>query len=181
MRHLVLNGGCAVPGRADTQGAMREGKGHMVASGTGLRVEETARDLFDVVTQLCLATLRGRRRPGDLKEVEFLTLSILQDHGTMIVGDIQRLLGVLPAQMSRIIRSLESRERPYIACRINPRDKRKIDVCRTGAGEQALADYQQIRINRITDLLRDLPDEDYDELNRLVDKLRGLLERNALT
>ena len=62
----------------------------MVASGTGLRAEETARELFDVVTQLCLATLRGRRRPGDLKEVEFLTLSILHDHGTMIVGDIQR-------------------------------------------------------------------------------------------
>jgi CRISPR system Cascade subunit CasE len=46
----------------------------------------------------------------------------------MIVGDIQRLLGVLPAQMSRIIRSLENRDRPLIACHINPRDKRKVDV-----------------------------------------------------
>src|SRR5262245_57496754 len=133
----------------------------MVASSTGLRVEETARDLFDVVTQLCLATLRGRRRPGDLKEVEFLTLSILQDHGTMIVRYVQRLLGVLPAQMSRIIRSLENRERPLIACRINPRDKRKIDVCMTAAGEQALGEYQMIRVNRIIELLRDLPDEEH--------------------
>src|SRR5205809_5814157 len=102
-----------------------------MATGTGDRVEEIAHDLFTVVTQICLAALRGRRRTGDLKEVEFLTLSILQDHGTMIVGDIQRLLGVLPAQMSRIIRSLENRERAFIACRINPRDKRKIDVCMT--------------------------------------------------
>lgn len=149
----------------------------MVASGTGLRLEETARDLFEIVTQLCLAALRGRRRAGDLKEVEFLTLSILQDHGTMIVGDIQRLLGVLPAQMSRIIRSLENREQPLIACRINPRDKRKIDVCMTSAGEQALVDYQGVRINRIVELLRDLPEDEQDDLNRLVDKLHGLLER----
>src|SRR5207249_2898522 len=111
--------------------------------------EETGRDLFDVITQLCLASVRGRRRAGDLKEVEFLTLSILQDHGTMIVGEIQRQLGVLPAQMSRIIRSLEARERPLISCRINPRDKRKVDVCMTAAGEKALMEYQVARISRI--------------------------------
>src|SRR5436305_4203819 len=129
----------------------------MVASGTVIRLEETARDLFEVVTQLGLTALRGRRRSGDLKEVEFLTLSILQDHGTMIVGDIQRLLGVLPAQMSRIIRALENRPQPLITCQINPRDKRKIDVCMTPPGEQALQDYQAIRVRRILELLRDLP------------------------
>jgi hypothetical protein len=45
----------------------------------------------------------------------------------------------LPAQMSRIIRSLEARERPMIVCRINPQDKRKIDVCLTAAGEKGCA------------------------------------------
>ena len=70
----------------------------MVAPGTVVRLEETALDLFEVVTQLGLTALRARRRSGDLKEVEFLTLAILQERGTMIVGDIQRLLGVLPAQ-----------------------------------------------------------------------------------
>src|SRR5439155_467625 len=97
-----------------------------MATGTGLRVAEIAQDLFEVVTQIGLSTLRGRRRVADLKEVEFLTLSILHTRECMIVGDIQRLLGVLPAQMSRIIRALESRDRPLIACRINSRDKRKI-------------------------------------------------------
>lgn len=153
----------------------------MVASGTGLRLEETARDLFDVVTHLSLAALRGRRRSGDLKEVEFLTLAILHDHGTMIVGDIQRLLGVLPAQMSRIIRALETREQPLIACRINPRDKRKIDVCLTAAGEQALLEYQAVRIHRILELLRDLPEEEQEDASRLVERLHGLLERNAVS
>ena len=80
-----------------------------MATVTGHRVEDIAQELFQVVTQICLSTLRGRRRAGDLKEVEFLTLSLLQAHGTMIVGDIQRVLGVLPAQMSRVIRALENR------------------------------------------------------------------------
>ncbi len=150
-----------------------------MATGTGQRVEEIAHDLFGVVTQICLSTLRGRRRSADLKEVEFLTLSILQGRRTMIVGDIQRILGVLPAQMSRIIRSLENHDRPLINCRINARDKRKVDVCLTGFGEKALVEYQGARIGGIVELLRHLPEEDQDDLVRLLDKLNGLLDRTT--
>ena len=148
-----------------------------MTTGTGQRVDELAQDLFEVVTQICLSTLRGRRRGGDLKEIEFLTLSILHAHGTMIVGDIQRLLGVLPAQMSRIIRSLEHRERPLIQCHINSRDKRKIDVALTGAGEKVLLDYQGSRVGHIVERLRNLSEEDQDDLVRLLHKLHALLER----
>jgi DNA-binding MarR family transcriptional regulator len=151
-----------------------------MASGTALRVEEIAQDLFDVVTQIGLSTLRGRRRVADLKEVEFLTLSILHVHDTMIVGDIQRLLGVLPAQMSRIIRALENRDRPLIACRINPRDKRKIDVCVTPAGDKALMDYRHASISRIIEHLRPLSEEDQEDLTRTLEKLTTLLGRTAV-
>jgi DNA-binding MarR family transcriptional regulator len=94
----------------------------------------------------------------------------------MIVGDIQRLLGVLPAQMSRVIRSLEDRERPLIACRINPRDKRKIDVCLTPAGEKAILDYEGPRIQGLADLVSRLPEEDQEDLGRLFEKLRSLVD-----
>jgi DNA-binding MarR family transcriptional regulator len=147
-----------------------------MSAGTDQQVAELAQDLFEVVTQICLSTLRGRRRPGDLKEIEFLTLSILHTHKTMIVGDIQRLLGVLPAQMSRIIRSLESREKPLIQCRINSRDKRKVDVVLAPAGEKALAEYQEARVRRIVEHLRKTSDEDQEELLRLLHKLHDLLE-----
>jgi len=149
----------------------------MVASTTGVRLEEVAQDLFSVITQFCLATPRARRRSGDLKEVEFLTLALLHQNQSMIVGEIQRLLVVLPAQMSRIIRSLEARERPFIGCRINPHDKRKIDVCLTAAGEKALLDYQGPRIRGIAEMLVKLSEEDIDELSRLLDKLRASIER----
>src|SRR5262245_18000350 len=142
----------------------------------GTRIEDLAHELFDVVTQICLSTLRGRRRTGDLKEVEFLTLSLLQAHGTLIVGEIQRVLGVLHAQMSRVIRSLENRERPLIQCSINSRDKRKIDVGLTNNGEKALLDYQDKRVGRIVEQLSTLSDDDQDDLIRALNKLHGLLE-----
>jgi DNA-binding MarR family transcriptional regulator len=150
----------------------------MVATGTGARIEGIAQELFEVAMRLGLVGPR-RRRPRDLKEVEFLTLAILHDRGTMIVGDIQRLLGVLPAQMSRIIRSLEDRPGPLVSCRINPRDKRKIDVCLTSTGEKALEDYRAIRVQRIAGLLLDLGEDEQDDLARLLDKVRSLLERGA--
>ena len=147
----------------------------------GTRIEDLAQELFEVVTQICLSTLRGRRRAGDLKEVEFLTLSLLQANGTMIVGDIQRLLGILPAQMSRIIRSLENRQNPLIECRINPRDKRKIDVFLTSTGERSLAEYQGIRIGRLIARLQTMSEDDQEELLRVLHKLHGLLDRGART
>src|SRR5437764_2049487 len=94
----------------------------------GAGLEELAHEVLEVLTSLGLAVPAVRRKPGDLKEIEYLTLAVLHGRGTMTVGDIQRLLGVLPAQMSRILRALEDRERPMIACHINPRDKRKVDV-----------------------------------------------------
>jgi DNA-binding MarR family transcriptional regulator len=116
-----------------------------------------------------------RRRVGDLKEIEYLALALLLDRRTMIVGDMQRLLGVLPAQMSRVIRALEARQWPLIECRINSQDKRKIDVGLTAAGEKALLEYQGVRVRRIAELLRDLPDEDQESLVHLLEKVRNSL------
>jgi DNA-binding MarR family transcriptional regulator len=140
----------------------------MIASGIRAPVEELAQALFDLATRFCLAAPRGRRRSGDLKDLEFLTLAALHQHQTLIVGDIQRQLGVLPAQMSRIIRALEMRDRPLIACRINSQDKRKIDVALTPAGARALKEHQSTRVHSIIELLVRLPDDELDHLHRLL-------------
>jgi DNA-binding MarR family transcriptional regulator len=151
----------------------------MSATATGLRPEELAQNLFDVITQFCLAAPRARRQGRDLKETEVLTLSLLRRRESLIVGDIQRSLGVLPAQMSRVIRSLEGREQPLILCRINPRDKRKIDVALTPAGLQAWQDYQDARLRHIGELLSRLPEEDLDDLHRLLEKVQEILKSPA--
>lgn len=140
-----------------------------------MRVQDLAQNLFDLITHFCLVSPRGRRRSGDLKEVEFLTLALLHHHGTLIVGDIQRQLGVLPAQMSRIIRSLETRERALIACRINPHDKRKIDVALTPEGMLAFQEHQSSRIGSISNLLGKLSEDDLDDLQRLLARLHDVV------
>ncbi len=146
----------------------------MLANGAQVRHEDLAHRLFALVTQFGLSLPRGRRRPGDLKRLEFLTLKILDTQGTMIVGDIQRLLGILPAQMSRIIRSLENRERSLITCRINPLDKRKVDVCLTAAGEKVLRTYEDLRIQGIASLLHRLSEDELENVQLLLDKLQFL-------
>ncbi len=70
----------------------------------------------------------------------------------------------------------ENRERPLIQCRINARDKRKIDVELTGTGEKALLDYQGKRVGWIVDQLSNLPDDDQEDLLRSLHKLHGLLD-----
>jgi DNA-binding MarR family transcriptional regulator len=151
-----------------------------MATSTDGQLAQISRELFELVTHITMSALRGRRRSEDLKELEFLTLSILQDQGTMIVGDIQRLLGVLPAQMSRIIRSLENGEKPLIACRINASDKRKIDVCLTDFGEKILMEYQSVRVARIGKLLSNLSDEDQEDLLRVLEKLNSTMPRTPV-
>ncbi len=148
----------------------------MIATTTAVRTEEVAQQLCELGARISLASQPGRRRIGDLKELEYLTLAILCERGTMIVGDIQRLLGVLPAQMSRIIRSLEAPLRQLIACRINTQDKRKIDVTVTPLGQKALADYQTTRVHRVATRLRDLTEEDQEEMQRALEKILGRLE-----
>lgn len=137
---------------------------------------ELGQTLLDVFFQLGLLASRERRRSGDLKELELLTLAILQRKQTMTVGEIQRVLGILPAQMSRIIRSLESRSRPLIGCRINTSDKRKIDVTLTAAGQRLYQDLRAARSGQLTEVLDRLPEEEREDLLRQLDKLRQLLE-----
>jgi DNA-binding MarR family transcriptional regulator len=153
----------------------------MVTTTPGGALDEIALEVFELLTRLGLPSPGSRRRGSDLKEIEFLTLALLHDHQTMIVGDIQRLLGVLPAQMSRIIRSLEDRTEPLVACRINPADKRKVNVGLTAHGAQALHTYQAARVGRIAEVLRDLPNDVHEDLRRLLDRIRVPLGHQAPT
>jgi MarR family transcriptional repressor of emrRAB len=147
----------------------------MIAHNNGVvQLDELAYRSFQLFTRMMLGLPRHRRRQhGDLKEMEFLTLAILQQHQSMIVGDIQRILGILPAQMSRIIRALEQKQTPLVACGINPHDKRKVDVHLTPAGEQLLAEYVAPRVRAISAMLADLSEEERETLGHLLDRLQG--------
>ncbi len=149
-----------------------------MASGAAVEsLERLAQDVFALVKYFALTGPRGRRQPGHLKEGEFLTLVLLQERGTMTVGQLQRELGVLPAQMSRFVKGLEQRDPPYILGRVNLDDKRKIDCSLTPAGVKVLNDYRQARVSRILEVLRELDEEDVEHLAVIVEHIRAVLQR----
>ena len=140
-----------------------------------------AQQIVDLNNQIILVQPRNKRKNKGLKEKEFLTLCHLRNKDLMNVGDIQKLLGVLPAQMSRIIRSLENRDIALISCSINPLDKRKIDVVLTDAGNIAFENHQTTRVCFVQELLQKLNDEEIDDLKKLVDRLTDLIIENSKT
>ena len=65
-----------------------------------------------------------------------------------IVGDIQRHLGVLPAQMSRVMQALEEHAPPLVHCQIDSDDRRRVLVQINENGRAYL-------VNNLSDLLID--------------------------
>ncbi len=120
------------------------------------------------------------RDQAEITETEYLALDILaKSSSPLSVGDIQRQIGVLPAQMSRIIRSLESKpEQPLIVCGINPLDKRKIDVELTEAGRKVHQGYRQMKLGSIEKMLLSLPEQDREEFMRILRLIRQSMPKS---
>jgi len=139
------------------------------------QLQAFADEIFELSKESWLAQGRqkGKVHP-EITETEFLALDILaKATKSKNVGEIQREIGVLPAQMSRIIRSLESKGgKPLVHCRINAQDKRKIDVELTPAGREAHRSYRDIKLGSIQKSLEALSERDRNEFMRILRLVR---------
>lgn len=148
------------------------------------QVQEFAEEVFDMSKMIWAVQSRSKaRHQTEITETEFLALDILHKaRHTLTVGDIQRQIGVLPAQMSRIIRALEGKsDGPLINCRINPADKRKIDVELTPAGHAAHEAYRHIKLGTIERILGGLTENDRLEFIRLLRLIRDEFPKHPNT
>lgn len=141
--------------------------------------DRMTQEIFELIK--LASTARARARAGkseDLSEAEFLTLDALTQHDSLNVGDIQKHVGVLPAQMSRIIRTLESKQpAAFVECNINPDDRRKIDVRVTRKGVEAYRAYRAARLQFAADVLRSLSFDERMTLMGTLSKIRDGLAR----
>lgn len=137
-------------------------------------VEQVALEIFELNKYISAETQKSKPdSPYDLSEAEFLVLDALQQNDCRTVGDLQRCVGVLPAQMSRIMKSLEARyNQPLISRQINDDDKRKIDVRISGPGHKAAEAYRRTFIDAIVHMLKNMPRKDVDELIRIMKIVR---------
>ena len=153
----------------------------MASNGRHQELERLAEEIFEL-SNLGSRSRAARRRHGttDLSESEFLTLDTLAKGEPMTVGQVQRAIGVLPAQMSRVVRSLESKtDDALIQCAINPQDRRRIDVTLTEAGRHAYDEYRESRLSGTVEVLAELKDRDRREFMRLLRVIRKLMEQRA--
>jgi DNA-binding MarR family transcriptional regulator len=139
-------------------------------------LDQMAEEIF-ALTVVSWRQRLATRHSGDaveLSESQFLTLdALVRASATLTVGEIQRNIGVLPAQMSRIIRSLESAfAKPLIKCDLNRTDKRKIDVTLTTSGRKAYEEFRDSRLAKTVDILRHLEDHDRLEFVRICRLIR---------
>lgn len=138
------------------------------------QLQEFAQELFEMSKDIWAAQNKSKTKDQtELTETEFLTLDLLTNHQPQTVGDLQKQIGILPTQMSRVIRALENKsEGPLITCQINQQDKRKVDVELTEAGRQAHQAYRQYKLGSIHRLLTGLSEQDRSELMRIVRLVR---------
>lgn len=142
-----------------------------------------AEEVFSVSKDFWAFQSRGKgKQHSEITETEFLALDMLsKSQSTLNVGDIQKQIGVLPAQMSRIIRALETKgDQPLIHCEINPQDKRKIDVSLTDAGQKAHQAYREMKLSGIQNMLNDLSEEDRRELIRILRQIGENMRKSML-
>jgi DNA-binding MarR family transcriptional regulator len=139
--------------------------------------EQTIRNLalqmFEMAKRTWLVTQREKLKGGyDLSESEFLALDALERAPSLSVGQLRGHVGVLPAQMSRVIKALEQRyDEKLVLCAINPRDKRKIDVSITPTGRRAVEGYRRAKIAASVGALKSLSDTDLADFIRILRKI----------
>jgi len=128
-----------------------------------------AGEIFELYRLVAIARSRQPAGPDDLSETEFLTLDLLAKEQPLTIGEIQRRIGVVPAQMSRIVRALEHHEGgAYIECRINVTDRRRVDVTLTEAGKKAHEAYRESRLNSMHHILSGLEPNDRIQFIRIL-------------
>lgn len=143
-------------------------------------LQEFAEEVFEISKDFWAAQSRSRgKNQSEISETEFLTLDILaRSAEPLTVGEIQREIGVLPAQMSRIIRSLESKsDGPFVVCSINTGDKRKIDVNLTNLGHDAHRAYREYKLGNMQKMMQSLDLNDRQELMRILRVLQASLRK----
>ncbi|RJP33777.1 MAG: MarR family transcriptional regulator [Phycisphaerales bacterium] len=135
-------------------------------------IEAMAEEVFELSNASSIARARGAGASTDLSDAEYLTLETLLKDQPLTVGEIQKRIAVQPAQMSRILRSLENRPKSYVECRINAQDRRCVDVTVTAAGKAAHRQFRKVRLGFTAQILANLPPEDRVQFMRILRRIR---------
>lgn len=141
-------------------------------------LDAMALEIFELYRLVAIARSRRPAGPDELSETEFLTLDLLEKEQPLTIGEVQKRIGVVPAQMSRIVRSLEiSGGKAFVACNINAKDRRRVDISLTPAGTSALENYRAVRMGTMYQVLKALKPDDRIKFMGLLRDIRGAFQK----
>lgn len=144
--------------------------------------ERMAHEIFELYQLIAIARSRHPAGGEDLSETEFLALDALVKEEPLTVGQIQRRIGVVPAQMSRIVRALERKEgKNCIRSQINAQDRRRINIFLTDKGRAAHEKYRNVRLRSMYEILAALNPEDRTHFMRIMGVLREAYKKRLTT
>ena len=133
---------------------------------------ETTAQLAEAIHAMSkLSWRQTAKETSDLTESEYLALDHLVQSGTSTVGKITEAIGVLPAQMSRIIRRIE--QAGFVSGAINPDDKRRVDISISKKGKQVHTKYRKAKLAPLIEALERLTPEERSQFMSLVGRMRG--------
>lgn len=140
-------------------------------------ISDAAQEIFELYKLVAEARSKAPQSSHDLSETEFLALDLLAKRGPVTIGEIQKAIGVVPAQMSRIIRALETRDgKSYVECRINAQDRRRVDVLLSDDGRAAYDGYRSNRLASMNQILAILSPDDRVHFMRILREIRTSIE-----
>ena len=144
-------------------------------------IQQLAPQIFELTRRTWFQSQREKFEGGyDLSESEFLALDALEHRPSLSVGELRRRVGVLPAQMSRVLKALEQRyDEKLVLCSINPQDKRKIDVSITPKGRRAVGAYRKAKIAASIRSLDSLSNRDLANLSAILHKIGLALDKGT--
>jgi len=141
-------------------------------------VDKMAEEIFVLFKIVAFARSQRQATSGDLSETEFLALDVLARSGPMTIGEVQKQIGIVPTQMSRVVRALEIEGgRGFVECRINPQDRRRIDLSLTEAGQEAHDAFRHSRLSSFYTVLEALDPEDRPHFMRMLQQIRRAFEQ----
>ncbi len=125
----------------------------------------------DTIANLLSLQWLGRQKCHKLLAGELMSLEILHLYGKMNVGKLADIVGMIDAQMCRLLRHLITfKPYPLVKQHENKRDRRKVDVTITQTGATKLKEFEP-RARRVSAIQQGLERDGNDRLSLYVANL----------
>lgn len=137
-----------------------------------MNYEEKAKEIMELIPTV--QHMHTRKFMDALSKGEdFMLACVAKNGGTIMPGEIARAVGVSTARVAAFLNAVENKG--YIRRESVEGDRRKIQVVLTDAGFEKVQSERRKSLERMMAFLERLGEEDTDNLIRIMEKIKGII------